>query len=90
MKQSTKLLSLVLALLIAFSCMSVIGSAVLIKEEVSYDIIDDADLSYEQVADIALDLVDDLLKDADTCFCARVFLYWRTKNMEVKLYETIN
>ena len=21
---------------------------------------------------------------------ARVFLYWRTKNMEVKLYETIN
>ena len=25
------------------------------------------------------------------CFVnARVFLYWRTKNMEVKLYETIN
>ena len=65
MKQSTKLLSLVLALLIAFSCMSVIGSAALVKSEVTYDVIDDADLSYEQVADIALDLVDDLLKDAD-------------------------
>ncbi len=65
MKQSTKLLSLLLALLMAFSCMSVIGSAALVKGEVKYDIIDDADLSYEQVADIALDLVDQLLADAD-------------------------
>ena len=65
MKQSTKLLSLVLALLMAFSCMSVIGSAALVKNEVAYDCIDDADLSYEQVADIALDLVDQLLADAD-------------------------
>ena len=53
MKQSTKLLSLVLALLMAFCCMSVIGSATLVKDEVHYDCIDDADLSYEQVADIA-------------------------------------
>ena len=53
MKQSTKLLSLVLALLMAFSCMSVIGSAALVKNEVEYDCIDDADLTYEQVADIA-------------------------------------
>ena len=53
MKQSTKLLSLDLALLMAFSCMSVIGSAALVKNEVEYDCIDDADLSYEQVADIA-------------------------------------
>ena len=53
MKQSTKLLSLVLALLMAFSCMSVIGSATLVKDEVIYDCIDDADLTYEQVADIA-------------------------------------
>ena len=65
MKQSTKLLSLVLALLMAFSCMSVIGSAALVKNEVAYDCIDDADLTYEQVADIALDLVDQLLADAD-------------------------
>ena len=45
MKQSTKLLSLVLALLMAFSCMSVIGSATLVKDEVIYDCIDDAELT---------------------------------------------
>ncbi len=65
MKQSTKLLSLVLALLIAFSCMSVIGSAALVKGEIAYDTIDDADLSYTQVANIACDLVDQLLVDLD-------------------------
>ncbi len=56
MKQSTKLLSLVLALVMAFSCMTVIGNAALVKSEVKYDNIDDADLSAEQVADLALDL----------------------------------
>lgn len=62
MKQSTKLLSLVLALVMAFSCMTVIGNAALIKSEVTWDNIDDADLTPEQVADLALDLVDnDLL-----------------------------
>ena len=62
MKQSTKLLSLVLALVMAFSCMSVIGNAVLVKSEVKWDNIDDAKLTAEQVADLALDLVDnDLL-----------------------------
>ncbi len=62
MKQSTKLLSLVLALVMAFSCMTVIGNAALVKSEVSWDNIDDANLSAEQVADLALDLVDnDLL-----------------------------
>ena len=45
MKQSTKLLSLVLALVMAFSCMSVIGNAALVKSEVTWDYIDDADLS---------------------------------------------
>ena len=64
MKQSTKLLSLLLALIMAFSCMSVIGNAALVKSEVAYDSIDDAMI--------------------------HPFLYWRTKNMEVKLYETIN
>ena len=48
MKQSTKLLSLVLALLMAFGCMSVIGNAALVKSEVKWDCIDDADLSAEE------------------------------------------
>ena len=67
MKQSTKLLSLVLALVMAFGCMSVIGNAALVKSEVSWDNIDDAKLTAEQVADLALDLVDnDLLAGMDT------------------------
>ena len=41
MKQSTKLLSLVLALVMAFSCMSVIGNAELVKSEVTWDNIDE-------------------------------------------------
>lgn len=62
MKQSTKLLSLVLALVMAFSCMTVIGNAALVKTEVTWDRIDDAQLTAEQVANLALDLVDnDLL-----------------------------
>ena len=56
MKQSTKLLSLVLALVMAFSCMTVIGNAALVKSEVEWDNIDDANLTAEQVADLALDL----------------------------------
>ena len=67
MKQSTKLLSFLLAILMAFSCMSVIGSAALDKKTIAYDGIDDADLTYNQVATLALDLVDnDLLADMDT------------------------
>ena len=66
MKQSTKLLSLVLALVMAFGCMSVIGNAALVKGEVKWDNIDDAKLTAEQVADLALDLVDnDLLADIE-------------------------
>ena len=52
MKQSTKLLSLVLALIMAFSCMSVIGNAVTTftgPTQVAYDNIDDANLTAEQV-----------------------------------------
>ena len=43
MKQSTKLLSLVLALIMAFSCMTVIGSAAtsINKNTMVYDSIDD-------------------------------------------------
>ncbi len=67
MKQSTKLLSLLLALIMAFSCMAVIGNAALAENDVAYDNIDDADLTPEQVADLALDLVDnDLLADMET------------------------
>ena len=58
MKQSTKLLSMLLAFLIAFSCLSVIGSAALDKGAIEYDCIDDAALTYKQVATLALDLVD--------------------------------
>ena len=62
MKQSTKLLSLVLALVLACSFVGVIGNAALAQGDVKYDTIDDAQLSPEQVADLALDLVDnDLL-----------------------------
>ena len=52
MKQSTKLLSLVLALIMAFSCMSVIGNAVTTftkPGDVAFDCIDDANLTAEQV-----------------------------------------
>ena len=48
MKQSTKLLSLVLALIMAFSCMTVIGNAMIVQSETDYDSIDDAALSPEQ------------------------------------------
>ena len=44
MKQSTKLLSLVLALVMAFSCMTVIGNAagtITSPSSVTYDSIDD-------------------------------------------------
>ena len=64
MKQSTKLLSLVLALVLAFTCFSVIGNAALVKSEITWDNIDDAKLTAEQVADLALDMVDaDVLAD---------------------------
>lgn len=45
MKQSTKLLSLVLAIVMAFSCMSVIGNAagtITTADAMTYDSIDDA------------------------------------------------
>ena len=37
----------------------VIGNAVLVKDAIYYDSVDDAIIAPEQVADIALDLVDD-------------------------------
>ncbi len=45
MKQSTKLLCLVLSLIMAFSCFSVIGSAGLEEGGLAYDRVDDAALT---------------------------------------------
>lgn len=64
MKQSTKLLSLVLALVMAFSFVTVIGNAGLVEGQVSYDKVDDANLTPEQVATIIMDLLDGLIADA--------------------------
>ena len=78
MKQSTKLLSLVLAIIMAFSCVSVIGSAaktITSAEEMAYDSIDDALLTK------ILFTFPSFLQQQK----ARVFLYWRTKNMEVSV-----
>lgn len=68
MKQSKKLLSIFLAMLMLLGTVSVVGSAA--KEEfskstITYDSIDNAALTAEQVADIVLDMVDDMLKDID-------------------------
>lgn len=68
MKQSKKLLSIFLAMLMLLGTVSVVGSAA--KEEynkssINYDSIDNAVISAEQVADIVLDMVDDMLKDID-------------------------
>lgn len=61
MKQSKKLLSLVLAIVMMFGVFSVGANAALVKSEVRYDAIDNAALTDEQVADLALDAVDQLL-----------------------------
>ncbi len=65
MKQSTKLLSIVLALVMCFGCFSVVGNAALVKGDVGYDSIDNADLTPEQVADVLLDMVDEMLAGMD-------------------------
>ena len=61
MKQSTKLLSLLLALVMAFSCMTVIGSALkseVQKDVMDYDSVDDAIISAEQGATIILNYLE--------------------------------
>ncbi len=61
MKQTKKILSLVLALVMALSCMSVIGSAAsspITKGGMTYDRVDDAVLTPDQVAGIVCDLLD--------------------------------
>lgn len=62
MKQSTKLLSLVLALIMAFSCASVVGNAALTYDNVTYDAVDDAIISADDGATLLLDMLEnDLL-----------------------------
>ncbi len=61
MKQSTKLLSLVLALIMAFSCLSVVGSAKpadLTQSNMTYDSVDDAIISGEIGATILLNYLE--------------------------------
>ncbi|MBQ3889095.1 MAG: hypothetical protein II738_05045, partial [Clostridia bacterium] len=65
MKQSTKLLSILLSLVMLIGIVSVVGHAKLVKSEVQYNAIDGAELTVEQVADLALDALDKLLDDAD-------------------------
>ena len=67
MKQSTKLLSMVLALIMAFSCASVIGNAALTYDNVTYDAVDDAIISADDGATLLLDMVEnDLLVGMET------------------------
>lgn len=59
MKQSKKLLSLVLAIIMMFGTVSVIANAAPAKSDVTYDRIDDAHLTAEQVADLVIDMLDE-------------------------------
>ena len=68
MKQSKRLLSILLAMLMLFSVVSVSANAAtygLTKSAVAYDSIDGAKLTVNQVSTIICDLVDGLLADAD-------------------------
>ena len=73
MKQSTKLLSLLLALVMAFSCMTVIGSAYkadVTMDALQYDAVDDAIISAEQGATIILNYL-----KTNAYFCIGVLKY---------------
>ncbi len=58
MKQSKKLLSIFLAMLMLISMVSVVGNAALAKADVAYDSMDNASLTPEQVATVILDSLD--------------------------------
>ncbi|MBE6748786.1 MAG: hypothetical protein E7557_06105 [Ruminococcaceae bacterium] len=58
MKQSKKLLSIFLAILMLIGSFSVVGNAALAKNEIAYDSIDNPALTHEQVAEVILDLLD--------------------------------
>ena len=65
MKQSKKLLSIFLAMLMLLGTVSVVGNAAIAKNQVTYDSIDNAALSADQVAGIVLDMVDEMLSGID-------------------------
>lgn len=58
MKQSKKLLSIFLAMLMLIGTVSVVGNAAIAKTDVHYDSMDNAALTPEQVANIVLDSLD--------------------------------
>ena len=58
MKQSKKLLSIFLAMLMLIGTVSVVGNAAIAREDVHYDSMDNAALTPEQVANIILDSLD--------------------------------
>lgn len=58
MKQSKKLLSILLAMIMLLGSVSVVGNAALAKNEIAYDSIDNAALTPEQVAKTILDMLD--------------------------------
>ncbi len=67
MKQTKKLLSIFLAIIMLLGTVSVIGNAALAKDQIAYDSIDNAKLTPEQVAGIVLDMLDnDILAGMDT------------------------
>ena len=58
MKQTKKLLSIFLAMLMLIGTVSVVGNAAIAREDVHYDSMDNAALTPEQVANIVLDSLD--------------------------------
>lgn len=65
MKQSKKLLSIFLAMLMLLGTVSVIGNAGYQKAQMAYDSVDNPAPTADQVANLVLDVVDELLADLD-------------------------
>ena len=63
MKQSKKLLSIFLAMLMLLGTVSVIGNAGYQKAQMGYDSVDNPAPTADQVANLVLDVVDELLAD---------------------------
>ena len=65
MKQSKKLLSIFLAILMLLGTVSVIGNAGYQKSTMAYDSVDNPAPNPDQVANLVLDVLDELLADMD-------------------------
>lgn len=91
MKQSKKLLSLVLAMLMAFSVVTVGVNAALVKNQVQYNSIDQAVLTAEQVAEIALDAVDEILPNDEVDLSVLGTLHLDTLNQLIPdVYDVLD